>query len=657
MEVYTLIGWLNNQAPAINKSNLNKMDEEIYKSHNAINAAVNIIISPNLFDSSTITSGKRLANDGTLITESGYATSDYIDISGLTKTYIAASVSTGYQGLKVCFYNSSKTFISYDVKNIGQGYNPNDTLVELTVPANTKYLRFHYVVANTSKQFIGYFAVPSNYVYSAYGKTYENYPSEETKAARDTFGTLGQRLDSMTNGIDTATDNITDIYGEINAIADIKKYTNLFNSATATSGKALTTSGGLSTDANYSVSDYIDISALLTAYISCASNLGNQTLRVCYYDASKTNISGSTQGFTFGNSGTYPNDTLAILTVPAGAKYLRFHYYTSSVTGQFVGTWDTPSTYQYIPYGTKYIVSESELKYVEYWGDSLTNGNQDGTGVTRAKVLQTLLGSDWTVKNFGVGGEKSNAISARASGIFAIITPDIVIPANGTTVDLTGHLKDIYGNDITFGSGIYSSSYNAWVTVNPCYVNGVECVLQRTNASSPITIKRKESGSAITLSRPTYIKMNSQDLEKGHLLLICVGQNEGFDRDADQLISQIDGIIESRRSDRFIVYGIPHALSGYTWEAEFNAKLKTKYGKNYFDIEAYMKTPIYQNGNIVSSYALQDAGLTPTAQDLTNIAENKYPPSIMYDAIHFNQYGYTVWANVEYKLGQWLGYW
>lgn len=654
---YSKTTWANDTTPAINANNLNKIEQGIFNADEAVNAAVNIIVSPNKFDSSTITSGKRLANDGTLITESGYATSDYIDISGLTKTYIAASVSTGYQGLKVCFYNSSKTFISYDVKNIGTGYNPNNTLVELTVPANTKYLRFHYVVASVSKQFIGYYAVPSEYVYSAYGRTYENYPSEETKAARDTFGTLGQRLDSMTNGIDAATTNIVDINGEIDAIANIKKYTNLFNIATVIDGKQLYNDGSIGNASSYSVSDYVDISGLSVGYIACTTNTGNQTLRICFYNSSKTYIANSKQEVSVGISGTYPNDTLIPLIIPSGAVYLRFHYITASTTGQFIGTWDNPSAYEYIPYGSRYIVSENELKYVEYWGDSLTQGNQDGTGVERATVLKELLGNDWTIKNYGVGGEASNAISARASGIFAIITPNITIPADGTTVNLTDHLIDIFGNDVAFGNGIYSKSYKAWITVNPCYVDGVECVLQKANASSPITIKRKESGSAITINRPTYIKTNSQDLEKGHLLLICVGQNEGFDRNADQLISQIDGIIESRKADRFIVYGMPHSLSGYTWQAEFNEKLKTKYGKNYFDIEAYMKTPIYQNGNIVSSYALEDAGLTPTAQDLTNIAEKKYPPSIMYDAIHFNKYGYTVWANVEYKLGQWLGYW
>lgn len=481
----------------------------------------------------------------------------------------------------------------------------------------------------------------------------------------------------------TARADCSDLKSAIDHVVAEETSPNIYNPETDTDGVQLANAGYTFANADYSTSDFIDISEVSNPCMAAEVDTGLQTLRICYYDSQKANIANSTQAKNVGTGtgNVTPNNTLFAIAVPQNAKYIRFHYFTAHVTKIYVGAELSP--YEYVPYGTEVIVLPSNEtiesrggfetlgdrldnfdsripennKIVEYWGDSLTQGNQDGSGVSRQSIMSTLLGETWTVNKYGVGGEKSNAIAARASGIFAVITPGVTIPADGSTVDLTGHLKDIYGNDIAWGSGIYSSAYSSWITVNPCKVDGVDCILQRANASSPITIKRQASGTAIVVTRPTYIVMNSETFKKNPVLLICIGQNEGFNRDADELISQIDGIIDARKADRYIVFGMPHALYGHTWQASINAALKTKYGKKYYDIEAYIKTPIYSDSAIVSSYALQDAGLTPTSADLEAIGRNQYPPSIMYDGVHFNQYGYTVWANREYLVGKWLGYW
>ena len=306
---------------------------------------------------------------------------------------------------------------------------------------------------------------------------------------------------------------------------------------------------------------------------------------------------------------------------------------------------------------------KSKPKTVLYFGDSLTEGAQDhnivGSYISRKTVLSELLGEYWDVKNYGVGGEQSHTISARASGSWFYIDAGVTIPSDGSTVDVTTKIHDEYGTQQNFGNGIYSSAYGGWITVNPCYVNGVECTLQKANASAPVTIKRNTVGDAINITRPTRIHFNSETFEKNPVLILCLGQNEGFNRDADILISQIKGIIEFYNAERYIVVGIPHALYGYTWEASINESLKKEFGKHYLDIEGYMKTPIYgvDGETIVSSYALSDAGLTPTEGDITKISSNQYPTSIMFDGVHFNHYGYEIWANVEYKLGKDLGYW
>ena len=80
------------------------------------------------------------------------------------------------------------------------------------------------------------------------------------------------------------------------------------------------------------------------------------------------------------------------------------------------------------------------------WGDSLTAG-AGGNGTTYPKTLQTLLGSLYSVQNFGVGGENSLGISARQGGIPVLLKRDVTLPAT-TDVVIIGDSSD---------SGIISS--------------------------------------------------------------------------------------------------------------------------------------------------------------------------------------------------------
>ena len=432
---------------------------------------------------------------------------------------------------------------------------------------------------------------------------------------------------------------------------DVSVSKNLYNPATKMDGYQLYSSGAPGANASYNFTGYIDIDGLeyITVMLSGFSPAGANT-QYAFYNSSKSPVTTRKTDVVTGTAKT--------LEVPEGAAYFGLAYIAQQLTSSSTimvqaGSEATP----YQPYGQYYYDLKDKRPLLwELWGDSLTQGNQDSTGVSRASVLRSLLGDTWTVKGYGVGGEKSNTIAVRASGIFAQLTPGLTIPADTTAVEVTDYLRDQFGNVLNLGSGLYSSAYSGWTTVNPCYVDNIKCELTKADISSPVMLHRLEPGAAYTITRPTYIRMNSLTFEPEPVLSICIGQNEGFNRDIDELICQIDGIINQRKATRYIVFGMVHALYGYTWQKAFNDKLKFKYGKHFYDIEAYMKTPIYEGEDIVSSYALQDAGLTPTEADLANVAENKYPPSIMFDGVHFNQYGYTVWANREYELAKWLGY-
>lgn len=469
--------------------------------------------------------------------------------------------------------------------------------------------------------------------------------------------------------------DVASLKGDIDDLIVKEYYSNRVNENKTESGYYLSNTGLPVSDDTYSTTDYVDITGLSTIYLNLNTKHPSwkNSILYCLYDEQKTFIKRENCDST--------GSAIDVTSAFSGYRFVRISYITAENSKVYVG-----DKTEYEPYGLKEkIIQPSHetvkargdfdtLEYrlddvdrrlppnintVLYFGDSLTQGTQDGTGVARESVMSTLLGNKWTVKNYGVGGEQSHTISARASGSWFYLDAGITIPSDGSTVDITTKIHDEYGTQQNFGNGLYSSTYNGWDSVNPCYVNGIECTLQKANASAPITIKRNTIGDAIVINRPTRIHMNSETFKKNPVLILCLGQNEGFNRDADILIQQIKGIIEFFKSERYIVVGMPHSLSGYTWEAPINEALKKEFGKHYLDIEGYMKTPIYDadGETIISSYALSDAGLTPTEDDLTKISNNQYPTSIMFDGVHFNHYGYEIWANVEYKLGKDLGYW
>lgn len=297
---------------------------------------------------------------------------------------------------------------------------------------------------------------------------------------------------------------------------------------------------------------------------------------------------------------------------------------------------------------------EKESKIIEYWGDSLTEGNQDNSGVTRATVLSSLVGSEWTViNNNDGGGEKSNTISCKACGT-GIIAEPFTIPSSTDKVEVV--LKDDIGYDCNFRR----SSNMAESTLNPCIINGITGIIfpGPVYGQNPYKFQRNESGNEVVLKRPIGVISSSAKKQKGSVLIICIGQNTGWNNDGSLLVKQVKGIIEYYKSTRFLVIGIPHSKRN-SWQIAGNDALKLEFGRHYIDVEEYMKTPIYDadGATIISSYALDDCNLTPTSEDIVNIGQNKYPTQIMSDSTHFNRYGYTIWANLEYQRGKELGYW
>jgi len=466
---------------------------------------------------------------------------------------------------------------------------------------------------------------------------------------------------------------------ELGSISEHVPSSNLLDWSQSVAGNQLATAGYIFPNVEYTASPLINVDGLDYVIVSIENILYPGVSNRAMFLSDEDSIIGSVlsvyQGVDYvGNN---------IFAVPEGAKYFRFQISTAHIQESSTFMLQSGQEYTgYMPHGdtVEWLLPEiidarggyNSLKdrlndiappnnIVDYWGDSLTQGSQDGSGVGRPTIMQTLLGVDWTINNWGVGGEQSNTIACRQGGMNFIIKSGLVIPSGTTAVDTTGYLFDMRGDAVGLGNGIYSSAYNGWDSVNPCYISGIKGNLTKADISSPVMFTRLAIGVETTITRPATVITNSMLNFKKRVMVIFMGQNMGFDTaDPQELVEQIKYMIDFNGYDKYLVIGLCHSTNPtYSWQVAVNTALKREFGRHFIDIEEYTKTPIYDvdEVTVISSYAMDDTGLTPTAQDLIDIGNQAYPTSIMFDGIHFNQYGYTVIANLEYKRGQELGYW
>lgn len=269
-------------------------------------------------------------------------------------------------------------------------------------------------------------------------------------------------------------------------------------------------------------------------------------------------------------------------------------------------------------------VPEPEPITLAFWGDSLTEA-----GWSTAVSASTGL----TVRNFGLGGDSSVGINARAGVQPFRITPDGgTIPASGSVaVTVTTHN----------GKG-----FNMWSsTALPGRIRGVHGTLDVT-ATGPLAWQfiRDEAGDPVTVTEPALFIPDAYDTLQTHVHIIWSGNNNAGD--TAQVIADNAAFVNALGHANYLILtmmnndGKPVGSQGYLDVMEINAALIDTYGARCLDIRDYMV-----------NYAIYDAGITPTATDLQNIADGIAPASLRSDTIHHNATGnQLIAAKVEERL-------
>lgn len=268
----------------------------------------------------------------------------------------------------------------------------------------------------------------------------------------------------------------------------------------------------------------------------------------------------------------------------------------------------------------------SDLSSVAFWGDSLFNGWPIPPFAANASnslpgVFATLY-SGGSTYNGGKTGQTADEIAIRQGGLVLRVT--VVggsIPASG-------------GVEVT-GVGIYGwQTDRTWDCVG--VLNGIPGTISRVGTT--LTFTRTTAGSATaTAGVVDFLSMPGLTY-RNNVQVIMPGRNDiGWASPAGDIVDRVVtagiAMMESIPAlhRRVLLLGPTTSTAevagttGHTQAVEIGEAFSRLYPEQYYDFRSWLVHECI--------YVL---GITPTSGDLSNMANDTVPPSIMTDAIHYS---------------------
>lgn len=261
-------------------------------------------------------------------------------------------------------------------------------------------------------------------------------------------------------------------------------------------------------------------------------------------------------------------------------------------------------------------------------GDSITAGALGG-GVSYPAELSRLVPGVPVFKR-GWPGEKTKAIAQRQGSVPMMVTvTGGVLPATTAAIPVTVDASIYIGADavqgVAEGLGL------------PGSINGVSGRLTG-NISSGFNFTRNAPGGAYNCPDPLPWVDEWESTHRDANQIIWTGRNNvnvGF----DDVVPYTQTMVDYQIAGDYLVLSVmtrsdePSGSAGYNRVVGWNNALSAAHGANYYDIRGYL----IANG-------LTAAGITPTAEDTSAIANNTVPPSLLADGLHPNAACYKVIA-------------
>lgn len=261
-------------------------------------------------------------------------------------------------------------------------------------------------------------------------------------------------------------------------------------------------------------------------------------------------------------------------------------------------------------------------------GDSLTAG-AFGDGVSYPQRLSILI-PGLPVAKRGNPGERAKEISMRQGSTALTVSADLSVPASGATAAFAMNTSLIFTNP----NGVNGTPDGLAMSGT---LGGVRGTLTATGGM--FTFTRASAGDAATVPAGTPWMDEWESVRRDFNQVIWVGRNNVTTTPAD-VATYVAKMVAHQTAGDYLVLSVTNATSEPSGSANhtiimgINAALASAYGARYFDIRGWLIT----NG-------LTAAGLSPTSDDTTAIAEDRVPPSLLaVDGLHFNADGYKAIA-------------
>lgn len=301
------------------------------------------------------------------------------------------------------------------------------------------------------------------------------------------------------------------------------------------------------------------------------------------------------------------------------------------------------------------------LPGVVCWGDSLTAGS-GGAGTSYPKVLKKLIedkifskfdpaynvDEGWKylsvvdsyplstdILNMGVGGETSNTIVGRNGSIPFVLSEQITIPGDRTTIEIKFKSKN--------GSNVHPLMQGT-AGMESVEIAGVSGVIEFDKTTQEYLFTRSANGAITTVEAGTEIITSGSKVGKDYVTVIFMGQND-TKLVPEELIAKQKAILNSqgRNKDRYIIIGLHTGTKDS--RAELETAMTSAFGSHYINLREYMATE-----------GLKDADIEATSEDLALMTEGSTPKSLLNDKINFNAKGYELLGNLVYERMDELGY-
>jgi len=238
------------------------------------------------------------------------------------------------------------------------------------------------------------------------------------------------------------------------------------------------------------------------------------------------------------------------------------------------------------------------------------------------------------VANTGIGGIGARQIAALNGGTPAMTTSAFTIPADTSATAVT---------------------LNGWTPVSrgasqSVTIAGVQGVLAR-DTSGNHTFARGSAGAAVLVPTASQVVPVEAQAYRNRIFIMEIARNSFRTGTADpmsaaQLVAATRSLIDlqTTRVRRVIVWSTPPATdegSGTPGRAPLdacNAAMAAAFPEHWLDLAGYLRTTADTTvGTTTITNPFTVAGISPTSQDLADIANGLTPTSFRGDNLHFNE--------------------